>query len=282
MRKFIRDLNIRDFAFPEEYREQFQDIVSKLDQRTGCKSSTLVLDHELCLDILQLSHDKIDLENKLWYSLAGYSLGSPHVIKQLDSDELLYIYEVYKIFFPGILLSHILTLFDKYAAAELASECFGSRFSRLNRYSYVLTQWACRFDGLVDLELAGERPGIIQYFVRQSIHFALHLFVGSSITQSVFTVVLKVLYQRSDVLPFSKVLARLHLSPFNVYLESLLPVMIKLGKKMYCLSCLLREKIWHSVVMANVGRAIRVKKLHSMRRKLEIESVYYRSYYLYI
>ena len=140
MRKFIRDLNIRDFAFPEEYREQFQDIVSKLDQRTGCKSSTLVLDHKLCLDILQLSHDKIDVENKLWYSLAGYSLGSPHVIEQLDSDELLYIYEVYKIFFPGILLSHIPSLFDKYASAELASECFGSRFSRLNRYSYVLVQ----------------------------------------------------------------------------------------------------------------------------------------------
>ena len=167
MRKFIRDLNIRDFAFPDEYREQFQDILSKLDQHTGCKSSALVLDHELCLDILQLGHDKIDIENKLWYSLAGYSLGSPHVTEQLDSDELLYIYEV----FPGISLSHIPHLFDKYASAELASECFGSRFSRLNRYSYVLVWWAGRFDGMVDLELADERPGIIEYFVRQSITY---------------------------------------------------------------------------------------------------------------
>ena len=118
--------------------------------------------------------------------------------------------------------------------------------------------------------------------MNKSIHFALHLFVGSSITQSVITVVLKVLYQRSGVLPFSKVLARLHLSPFIVYLESLLPVMIKLGKKMYCLSCLLRKKFWYSIVMANVGGAIGVKKLHSMRRKLKIELVYYRSYYWYI
>lgn len=98
MRKFIRDHNIRDLPFPEEYKEQFYDIVNQLDQRTRCKANTLVIDHKLCLDILQLSQDRIDVENKLWYSLDGYSLGSPHVIEQLDSDELRYIYEVYKIF----------------------------------------------------------------------------------------------------------------------------------------------------------------------------------------
>ena len=85
------------------------------------------------------------------------------------------IYEVYKIFFPGISLSHIPSLSDKYALAELASECFESRFSRLNRYSYVLARWAGRFDGLVDLELADERPGIIKYFVRQSITYDEHV-----------------------------------------------------------------------------------------------------------
>ncbi len=158
MRKFIRDQNIRDFAFPEEYKEQFHDIVNKVDQHT-CKSSRIVIDHKLYLDILHLSQNTIDIENKLWYSLAGYSLGSLHVIENLDRDELQYIfevYEVYKIFFPGISLSNIPSLFDKYASVELASECYGSRFS------YVLARWAGRFDGMVDLESTDERPGIIE------------------------------------------------------------------------------------------------------------------------
>ena len=172
MRKFIRDHNIRDLSFPEEYKEQFRDIVHQLDQRTRCKANTqAVIDHKLCLDIIQLSQDRIDIENRLWYSLDGYSLGSPHVIDQLDSDELRYIYEVYKIFFPGISLSMIPSLFDKYASVEFASECYGSRFSRLNRSSHVLARWAGRFDGMVDLELPDERPGIIEYFVRQSITY---------------------------------------------------------------------------------------------------------------
>ncbi len=175
MRKFIRDQNIRDFAFPEEYKEQFHDIVNEVDQRT-CKSSRIVIDHKLYLDILHLSQNTIDVENKLWYSLAGYSLGSPHVIENLDSDELLYIFEVYKIFFPGISLSNVPSLFDKYASVELASECYGSRFSRLNRFSYVLARWAGRFDGMVDLESTDERPGIVEYFIRQSITYDEHVY----------------------------------------------------------------------------------------------------------
>ena len=169
MRKFIRDQNIRDFAFPEEYKEQFHDIVNKVDQHT-CKSSRIVIDHKLYLDILHLSQNTIDIENKLWYSLAGYSLGSLHVIENLDCDELQYIFEVYKIFFPGISLSNIPSLFDKYASVELASECYGSRFS------YVLAQWAGRFDGMVDLESTDERPGIIEYFIHQSITYDEHVY----------------------------------------------------------------------------------------------------------
>ena len=63
------------------------------------------------------------------------------------------------------------SLFDKYASVEFASECYGSRFSRLNCSSHVLARWAGRFDRMVDLELPGERPGIIEYFVRQSITY---------------------------------------------------------------------------------------------------------------
>ena len=170
MRKFIRDQGIRDLGFPEEYREHFHDIVGMLEQRTY-KSSTLVVDHRLDLEMLQLSQNTIDVDNTLWYSLDGYSFGSPHVIEQLDGDEHQYIYEVYKIFFPNISLSSIPSLFDKYASVEFASECYGSRFSRLNRFSHVLARWAGRFDGVVDLALTDERPGIIEYFVRLSITY---------------------------------------------------------------------------------------------------------------
>ena len=92
--------------------------------------------------------------------------------------------------------------------------------------------------------------------MNMSIHFVLHLFIGSSITQRIFTVVSRVLYQKFGALVFLSVLAQLSLSLFNVYLESLLLVMIKLAGKMYCLSCLSSEKSWYSVVIADIGHGL--------------------------
>ena len=52
--------------------------------------------------ILQLCTCRINVQNELWFSLAGYSFGSPHVIEHLDGDEHQYLTDVYKIFFPEI------------------------------------------------------------------------------------------------------------------------------------------------------------------------------------
>ena len=169
MRKFLRDQNLRDFEFPEEYKAQFQDIITQFEQPTGFPCEATANDKKYCLDILQLSENRVDSENDLWLSVSGYSFGSPHIIDRFDDDEHQYIYEVYKIFLPELSRCDLPVLFDKYASVEIAGEHYGSRFSRLNRSAYILAKWVGRFDGNVDLETTDERLGVIEYFIRQSI-----------------------------------------------------------------------------------------------------------------
>ena len=172
MRKFLRDQNLREFEFPDQYAQHFKDLTEKLQHREGHQSEThLLIDAKLAIDILQLSNSIIDIRNELWFSLTGYSLGSPHVIEHLDRDEHEYLAEVYKIFFPGISTNTIPLLYDKYASIEFAGERYGSSFSRLNRFAYILAKWADRFHGNVDMEIEDERPGIIDCFIRQSISY---------------------------------------------------------------------------------------------------------------
>ena len=66
-------------------------------------------------------------------------------------------------------VSALPSLYDKYVSIEFAGEHFASRFSCLNRFSFIMAKWAGRFDGQLDLESLDERPGVIEYFIRQSI-----------------------------------------------------------------------------------------------------------------
>ena len=88
--------------------------------------------------LLQLCTHRIDLTNELWFSLPGYSFGSPHVIEHLDSDEHQYLTDVYKIFLPEISTEDIPSVCYKYASIEFCRERYGSTFSRLDRFSYIL------------------------------------------------------------------------------------------------------------------------------------------------
>ena len=123
------------------------------------------------MDILHISDGEVNIQNELWFSLAGYSFGSPHVIGQLDDDEHRYLFEVYKLFFPGLSADDVPVLFYKHASVEFAGEWFGSTFSRLDGSAHLLAKWIARFDGNIDLESAEERPRVIDCFIRQNISF---------------------------------------------------------------------------------------------------------------
>ena len=97
MQKFLRDQNLRNLELPEEFKEHFEHIVNNLEQS---KFDVSVVNAKFIINILQLSHDPIDFTNDLWYSVADYSFGSPHVVDNFDDDELQYIAEVYKLFLP--------------------------------------------------------------------------------------------------------------------------------------------------------------------------------------
>ena len=146
--------------------------MEKLQHREGHQSEThLLIDAKLAIDILQLSNSSIDIWNELWFLLTGYSLGSLHVIEHLDRDEHEYLAGVYNIFFPAISTNTIPLLYDKNASIEFAGERYGSSFSRLNHFAYILAKWADRFHGNVDMESEDERLGIIDCFIQQSISY---------------------------------------------------------------------------------------------------------------
>ena len=133
MRKFLRDQNLREFEFPDQYAQHFKDLTEKLQHRGGHQSEThLLINAKLAIE---------------------------------------YLAEVYKIFFPGISTNTIPLLYDKYASIEFAGERYGSSFSCLNHFAYILAKWADRFNGNVDMESEDERPGIIDCFIGQSISY---------------------------------------------------------------------------------------------------------------
>mgnify|MGYP002803610467 CR=1 FL=1 len=171
MRKFLRDQSLRDFEFPEEYAHHFKDVTERLHQRGGGLVQTNPIDCQLYVKLLQLCTCRIDLENELWFSLPGYSFGSPHVIEHLDSDEHQYLTNVYKIFLPEISTEDVPSVCDKYASIEFCGERYGSTFSRLNRFSYILGRWAGNYDGEVNVESMEDRPGVVECFIRQSITY---------------------------------------------------------------------------------------------------------------
>ena len=71
-----------------------------------------------------------------------------------------------------------------------------------------------------------------------SIPFALHLFVGSSITQSIFTVVPRVLYQRFGVLyTFFESLGPASFVPIQRLSRKFVAGYDKIGKKIKCTVC---------------------------------------------
>ena len=129
MRKFVRDQELDELEFPDEYKDQMHPLIVKC---RGSETDNANIDYTQILSLLKLSDSDIDVSNDLWYLLGCHKLGQPHVISSLDHNDLGYLAEVYHLFFPNIPDLNIPRAFDKYASLECAGEMFGSRFARLN------------------------------------------------------------------------------------------------------------------------------------------------------
>ena len=81
------------------------------------------------------------------------------------------IFAKFKIFVPGITSNEIPLLYDKYASVQISGERYGSKFSRMDRFAYIIGKWAAVFNSDVDLESTDERPGVIDCFIKQSITY---------------------------------------------------------------------------------------------------------------
>lgn len=174
MRKFIRDQDLRNLELPENFKEQLQPLVDKLQHSQTNNDEKDMVEREKVLRLLKLTYGQIDITDDLWYSVDSFTLGSPHVIDSFDDDEIQYITDVYKVFFPDVSVQNVPRLYDKYASAECAGERYGSQFSRLNRCSFILAKWADRFDGNINIEaIADLRPAVVLYFVKQTVHVGL-------------------------------------------------------------------------------------------------------------
>ena len=167
MRKFTKDQVICNLGFPDEFKDQLQPLLYKLKGRNN--SDLLFLDRKVVLNLLKLSDGVVDVTNELWFHVSSFSFGAPHTIERLDEDEIIYLKEVYQMFFPNVCLAAIPEFYDKYASIECAGEQYGSQFSRLNRSSNVLAKWADRYDGNVSLNSSDSRPGRVLYFIKQNV-----------------------------------------------------------------------------------------------------------------
>lgn len=167
MRKFLRDHVVSNLEFPQEFKGQLQPLLNKF--RRGNSSSLLLQNREVVLKQLKLADGVVDVTNELWFDISNFSFGAPHTVEKFDEDEWTYVKEVYQIFFPQVSLVAIPEFYDKYASIECAGKQYGSQFSRLNRSSYILAKWADQYDGNVKLDAADARPGIVLYFIKQTV-----------------------------------------------------------------------------------------------------------------
>ena len=122
MRKFIRDQDLRNLELPENFKEQLQPLVNKLQHSQTNNDEKDMVEREKVLRLLKLTCGQIDVTDDLWYSVDSFSFGSPHVIDSFDDDEIQYSTAVYKVFFPDVSIQNVPRLYDKYASAECAGE----------------------------------------------------------------------------------------------------------------------------------------------------------------
>ena len=167
MRKFTKDQAVCSLEFQETFKTELQPLLFKINN-DGC-SNLLFLNRWVILSLLSLADSSIDLANELWLDVSSFSFSALHTIEKFDRDELSYMREVYEIFFPHISSSMIPAFYDKYASVECAGEHYGSRFSRLNRSAYILAKWSDQYEGEVNRDTAELRPGVVLYYVRQTV-----------------------------------------------------------------------------------------------------------------
>lgn len=165
MRKFMKEQFFFNLEIPDSYKERLQPLIEKVKSP---EDQVMFLESHVVLNLLKLVDGAIDVANDLWFTVSSFSFSSPHTVDVFDCDELTYITEVYKLFFPDVQLAALPVCYDKYAAVQCAGEQYGSQFSRLNRSSFVLAKWASQFDGNIDVTTADIRPGIVRYFVKQT------------------------------------------------------------------------------------------------------------------
>ena len=167
MRKFTKDQMVCNLEFPEGFKNQLQPLLTKF--KDAANSNLLFANRGVILRMLTLADDAIDVSNELWFDTSSFSFGAPHTIDNFDEDEFGYLKEVYEIFFPHISSSVIPAFYDKFASVECAGEQYGSRFSRLNRSAYILAKWADQHGGNVNRDATDLRPGIVLYYVKQTL-----------------------------------------------------------------------------------------------------------------
>ena len=173
MQKFTKSHIVSNLVFPNEFNADLQSLLDRIKVEENSKQ--LFADRRTILNLLKLCDGTVDVMSELWFNVDAFSFGAPHTIEKLDVDKYRYLREVYQIFFPSIHLPAIPEFYDKYASTECAGEHYGSKFSRLNRSSFVLAKWADRTDGNVNTDTSDAIPGIILYFAKRTIKVDDHL-----------------------------------------------------------------------------------------------------------
>ena len=164
IRKFLRDQDIRDLAFPSLFREHFDPVFNQMKNT----SMDPLQDISSTVDLLSLSDGTVTKSN-LWFDNEACTRISPHKVDYLDDDELKFLMESYSIFLEGVDIRNGTVIFDRYASVDFCGERYGSLDSRSERSSYVIAKWVGDVGQINPDTSDAFRPAVVRHYLKQNI-----------------------------------------------------------------------------------------------------------------
>ena len=173
MRKFISNQFVKDLPLPSKFHEHFKPIMDRLISRqTGS------------LQEYSLSKENVDPRNLIMTSMlsignvrkdvtwsaadSSYVCCVPHHRDCLGDEFLPHLKKCYTSIFDDVDEESITGHFKRFALCTFSGDKYGSSLSRGDRSSYILARW-CALGGKIDTSGSDLRPGIIQFFMEQTI-----------------------------------------------------------------------------------------------------------------
>ena len=173
MRKFISNQFVTDLLLPTKFHEHFKPIMERrISRQTGSlQEYSLSKENSDCRNLIMTSMLSIGNVRKgvTWSAEdSSYVCCGPHHRDCLGDKFLPYLKKCYTSIFDDVDEEFITGHFKRFALCTFSGDKYGSSLSRGDGSLYILARW-CALGGKIDTSGSDLRPGIIQFFMEQTI-----------------------------------------------------------------------------------------------------------------